>query len=509
MIKQVTAAELLKIKSFNDKVRLVDSDVDLNKKITHVTIMEAPDLYQWVTGGELVLTTWYAFSKEPELQEESFRKLVSKISAIGIKTNRFIKHIPNSVLAIAKEAKVPVFEVHYSVKFRELVTVVNSQIQNYQTNMLIEVDSFYKKLMNQSLNSDNISPLVKLLADDLQQTVICLDHNYLILANINNKRLTKEALDEIYGQVKRCIISTNADADTIGDKLHLFGCYARNRLIGILVIVKEGPLNEKENIITQQAASFLSMKIWLNYQTRQKAIDRFWNKLINGEIISVQEIYLKLKEFSIINEDYKYIYIFAHDNRIKSWFEILNRDFNNKIIIEDETYTIMFGSTKNYAKQLCQLKIILEKTGRNNLVVTTGAFDDIQNIKEQFTLLLTTFKLLHKLNYRNLQVMDDYLSYILLSKKTNSVEYQYIKKRVLEPLIEYDSKFQSNLLPVLYVALTGDSMEAAAKKLYIHVNTLRYKLRKIQELTGKNFFDNKDKYVLLTVVLLWKSEMIK
>ena len=48
-------------------------------------LWKGPDLHEWVTGGEFVLTTWYAFSKSPDLQEDGFKKLAPRISAIGIK----------------------------------------------------------------------------------------------------------------------------------------------------------------------------------------------------------------------------------------------------------------------------------------------------------------------------------------------------------------------------------------------------------------------------------------
>ena len=61
--KMVTLNELLEIKDFAERVTLVNKHGNLNNQITHVTIMEGPDLHEWVTGGEFVLTTWYAFSK--------------------------------------------------------------------------------------------------------------------------------------------------------------------------------------------------------------------------------------------------------------------------------------------------------------------------------------------------------------------------------------------------------------------------------------------------------------
>ena len=167
--KMVTLNELLEIKDFAERVTLVNKHGNLNNQITHVTIMEGPDLHEWVTGGEFVLTTWYAFSKSPDLQEDGFKKLAPRISAIGIKTGRFINKIPLKILQLADQYRLPVFEVKTAVKFRELVQTITSEIQNYQTNMLIEVEKNYQKLIHTSLNSDDLASLVNVLGNQLHK----------------------------------------------------------------------------------------------------------------------------------------------------------------------------------------------------------------------------------------------------------------------------------------------------------------------------------------------------
>ena len=181
--KMVTLNELLEIKDFAERVTLVNKHGNLNNQITHVTIMEGPDLHEWVTGGEFVLTTWYAFSKSPDLQEDGFKKLAPRISAIGIKTGRFINKIPLKILQLADQYRLPVFEVKTAVKFRELVQTITSEIQNYQTNMLIEVEKNYQKLIHTSLNSDDLASLVNVLGNQLHKNCFCLNHEGKILVN--------------------------------------------------------------------------------------------------------------------------------------------------------------------------------------------------------------------------------------------------------------------------------------------------------------------------------------
>jgi DNA-binding PucR family transcriptional regulator len=58
---------------------------------------------------------------------------------------------------------------------------------------------------------------------------------------------------------------------------------------------------------------------------------------------------------------------------------------------------------------------------------------------------------------------------------------------VLGPLLAYDQRHRAELLPTLreFLACSG-SWNACAAAMYVHVNTVRYRIRRIEELTGRN-----------------------
>ena len=61
------------------------------------------------------------------------------------------------------------------------------------------------------------------------------------------------------------------------------------------------------------------------------------------------------------------------------------------------------------------------------------------------------------------------------------------RERLLGPLLAYDDQHRAELLPTLreFLACSG-SWNACAAKMYVHVNTVRYRIRRIEELTGRN-----------------------
>lgn len=339
--KMVTLNELLEIKDFAERVTLVNKHGNLNNQITHVTIMEGPDLHEWVTGGEFVLTTWYAFSKSPDLQEDGFKKLAPRISAIGIKTGRFINKIPLKILQLADQYRLPVFEVKTAVKFRELVQTITSEIQNYQTNMLIEVEKNYQKLIHTSLNSDDLASLVNVLGNQLHKNCFCLNHEGKILASWSRRGTRKQDFLDWTEKIKTGFNERiYTDAGFFINELHIFECYARSQLIGRFIIVAEGQLTEKERLIGQQGASFLAIKLWDHYETLQKTVERFWKEIKNGEIKSGEVIAEKLANLGFVQQKAYNLILFSKGSHNISNYLI------DRFLIEEEKFYILLCSSK-------------------------------------------------------------------------------------------------------------------------------------------------------------------
>jgi purine catabolism regulator len=65
---------------------------------------------------------------------------------------------------------------------------------------------------------------------------------------------------------------------------------------------------------------------------------------------------------------------------------------------------------------------------------------------------------------------------------------------VLAPVDLYDSAHRTDLLPSLRAFLERNARwESAAKELYVHRHTLRYRMRKVEELTGRSLGSAKDR----------------
>ena len=76
------------------------------------------------------------------------------------------------------------------------------------------------------------------------------------------------------------------------------------------------------------------------------------------------------------------------------------------------------------------------------------------------------------------------------------------REGLLGPLAEYDARRGAELLPTLQSFLACDgSWSACASRMYIHVNTVRYRIGRIEALTGRDLSalpDRVDFFLALT-----------
>ena len=99
---------------------------------------------------------------------------------------------------------------------------------------------------------------------------------------------------------------------------------------------------------------------------------------------------------------------------------------------------------------------------------------------------------------------DDYFELGLISCGIGSGESGIFFERIINPILEYDKQFKTDLWPTLEASFSNDKLEQIAGELHIHISTLRYRLQKVESLTGYSFFNSHDKLTLYLAFLLYK-----
>ncbi len=97
---------------------------------------------------------------------------------------------------------------------------------------------------------------------------------------------------------------------------------------------------------------------------------------------------------------------------------------------------------------------------------------------------------------------DDLHLYHLIYKLQMQVNLKEVINDYLQPVIEYDEKYNSKLLETLQVYLQSNgSKQQTANQLFIVRQTLYHRLKKLESLLGENFMKGHNRITLEFMLL--------
>lgn len=119
----ITLEMLLNMPALKD-LRLVGGQEGLKKEVRTVSVMDAPDSYKWLKGKEFILTSGYLLADDSEHLCFLIEKLIEAGScALGIKKGRFLHEITDDVLQLAQQHQFPIVEIPYYFVWSDIIAV--------------------------------------------------------------------------------------------------------------------------------------------------------------------------------------------------------------------------------------------------------------------------------------------------------------------------------------------------------------------------------------------------
>ena len=126
----IALQELLSQEYFKDFYVLAGAK-GLGREIQGITVMEAPDAFHWTKGKELVLSSGYVISKDPDCLERAFREgSIQKSAGMMIKRERYLEKIPEETIALFDKYEVPLISMPFSAPWMEVMSQINTAVLN-------------------------------------------------------------------------------------------------------------------------------------------------------------------------------------------------------------------------------------------------------------------------------------------------------------------------------------------------------------------------------------------
>ncbi len=158
-------------------LRLVAGRQGVGRQVLGVHVSEIPDPTRWINPGDVLLTTGVSIRDSEELQRRLVRVLSeSGMSALGLGVGVYMHRTPAAVLEEADALGLPVFEVPFETPFKAVISFVLDSLMNRNVYLLRRRLSVQAHLLSALLEERGTDYLVSSLAVLLSATVVLFDH---------------------------------------------------------------------------------------------------------------------------------------------------------------------------------------------------------------------------------------------------------------------------------------------------------------------------------------------
>ncbi len=156
----LSVADLLSLPAFSG-AQVVAGHAGLDRVVTCANVMEVPDIEPWVKPNQLLITTGYPLRDFPQ----GLASLVSTldragVSALAVKLRRYLRELPEDMLAEADRLGLPLLLVDDGVAFDDLISAVLSDTIARQAPVQDRSEEVHRTLVSVILDGGGLDELV-------------------------------------------------------------------------------------------------------------------------------------------------------------------------------------------------------------------------------------------------------------------------------------------------------------------------------------------------------------
>ena len=525
----ITVQDILEIPELD--LRLLAGHKSTSNPVRWVHITEVPDPTKWLKGGELLLTTGYSFVGDEGQQVAQIKRLIDhNISGLGFGTGFSFDKVPPGLVRVAEEYGFPLFEVPYHVPFLAITEAVASKIVNEQYSLLQRSLAVHEKLTKIVLEEKGLEAILSTLSALVGCSAVLFDfHGVVLCEAAYRRRLGAELIADLW----RLIGDRRADRqnfalslDGVGSGVQVYPVVASHRIGAFLAVVKDsGDFSEYDRIILHNVVTVTALELVKKKavaETEKRLAGDFFDELIASDLYE-EEIARRLAFFGLDPQSPHLIVLVdidaAEDGAAtadRSEAAILDvkerlhwtvdefmarRDLLCISASRSDSVVVLVQPGKIDAREIIRLAgelqaIIAEMLPEISVSVGIGRphrqLIDLRQSYYEASYAIKIRKL--KGERRVIASFDDLGSYGLLLGLQDTLSLEVFYDSVLGKLQDYDEQNSSDLVKSLSCFLEANGHWGdAAEKLYVHRHTLRYRMKRVEEITGRDLNQSQDR----------------
>jgi PucR family transcriptional regulator, purine catabolism regulatory protein len=496
-------------------LELAAGEAGADAPVRWVHISELPDPTPWLSGGELLLTTGIQLGTK-ERQREFVRLLSGHhVAGLGFGTGFDHDRLPEAILEEANELGFPVFEVPYELPFIALTEKAFTRLVNEQYEVLQRGIAIHKRLERLVLEERGLDELVRALAAATGGAVCVLSaRGETIAAKVFRRQLPEAALDQVRDEVRRRGGGADASAEAsefapdhpeiAGRSLVLpVSTRGRGAPQAWLVAARDADgLGDFERLILQQAVTVVALELM-----RQRAM-RDTERRLAGDVLaealtgrlSEAELGLRLRPFGVGAN--AAVLVFAGRDRAAPAEADLDRFLADTgvgaLVASRDRLLCAVVDARDGVDPVALAGRAREALGpeHGDLRAAASRAAPVGSLRRSFHEARCALEAASLANghsppvasYRDLGAFQ-----LLLSLQDDEALRLYCDS-VLGPLEDASGEYGDELIRSLEAFIEQNGQwEKAARELYCHRHTLRYRIRRVEQLTGRDLSSARDR----------------
>lgn len=498
-------------------VRPLSGEEHLDNRIRWIHISEIPDPTPWLSGNELLLTTGLQLTTERKQRDFIKRLVKHDLAGLGFGTGITHDQVPVALLDEAKKHQFPVFDVPYEVPFIALTEKAFTRLVNEQYADLNQALDAHSRLERVVLTEGGLAGIAETISELIESQIQIFDvRGELLVTHSSGKESDPKVGAQIHAELTKRLEAGKFDDFSLSgsglkDRVLVVPVTATGELADddvapqawLAAIKGKGRFSELDNLIFHQAVTIVALELLRRRvagDTERRLAGNVLTDVITGDL-SGNELARRLEPFGIGDRVVATVFSVAQPDP-----EVLTRcEQIVSAAVRDETAGSLVAVNGPLVCALlpavddADLIAIAERlSGRatEELSMPVGAgvgrtvvVGEARRAYHEARWAIEARALAGKAtddapvvaSYRDLG------SFQLLLALQDDEALKLFCDSVLGPIEAGEGHYGDELLRSLEAFIEENGQwERAARRLYCHRHTLRYRVRKIEELTGRN-----------------------
>jgi purine catabolism regulator len=469
-----------------------------------VHISELEDPTPWLSGGELMLTT--GIPLDTAAKQRAFVRILAdrNLAGLGVGTGFTHNKLPKALVDEAEKRDFPLFEVPYSTPFIAITEKAFARLVNEQYEVLQRGIAVQRRLERLVLEERGLEEIAATIASAVGGTVAILDGRGERLAGRGFRR--QLSADAIGGIRKEALGHATDGHPFIPSHPSVAGRALAHPVVSpgggppqawVVIVRDSGGLGDFERLILQQAVAIVALEL-MRRRVARETERRLAGDVLAGALsgrMDATELRRRLEPFGIGEE--AAVIVFSLDNPAAAAGAL------ERALVADACPAVVAPHDLGGRSLLCA---VIDAADRDPIDVAAdarrGLRSDSGTVRAAASRPASPENLRHSFHearcaleataFQNGSAPDvaswrDLGAFTLLLSIQDNDALDLYCDSVLGPIEKGDEEYGGELLRSLEAFIEQNGQwERAAREVYCHRHTLRYRMRKVEELTGRD-----------------------